>query len=92
MENSEKIYKEIEKLFVVDNGLVDILAVSGLDPETTYTEAYLDMLKDIGFLQTALHALLDNFNSVINDLEFEVSEVKPFNPHNMESVAKAAGL
>jgi len=73
MENLNKIYKEIEKLYDADSNLIDILAVSGFDSETQYKEGYHDMLDDTKALQKALHALLDNFNDVITDIEFEVS-------------------
>jgi len=75
----DKIYKNIEKLYDVDNDLIDILAVSGRDSETRYKKEYLDMLEDIKSLQRALHALLDNHQSTINDIEYwlEPLPVKP---------------
>ena len=69
----EKIYKEIKRLYEADNNLCDILACSGRDPETQYTIEYLSMLEDMKELQESLRGVLDNFNGVINDIEYEVS-------------------
>jgi len=70
MDTIETIYKNIEKLYDVDNDLIDILAVAGRDSETTYKDGYLDMLIDMKSLQEAIHGILDNFNDTINDIEY----------------------
>jgi len=79
MDTIEKIYKELEKLYDADNNLIDILAVSGHDSETQYKKEYLDMLDEIKSLQRALHAILDQHQSTINDIEYwlEPLPVKP---------------
>lgn len=80
METLEKLNKEIEKLYKVDDTLFDILEHAGHDSETKYKPAYLDMLDDTEALQRGLHALLDNHKSVIVDIEYELERVPATRP------------
>ena len=70
METLEKISKEIAKLYQIDNRLSNILEHAGRDSETKYTQEYLDLLENLKALRSGLHALLDNHNDTINELEY----------------------
>lgn len=89
MDTIEKIYKNIEKLFDVDNDLIDILAASGCDFETQYKKEYLDMLDDIKSLQRALHAILDNHNDTINDIEYALEPLPIKNQPALDAIAES---
>jgi len=69
METLEKINKEIKKLYQVDDRLSNILERAGQDAETNYTQPYLDLIEDLKALRGGLHALLDNHNDTIMNLE-----------------------
>ena len=100
MDTIDEIYNNIKKLYDVDSDMIDILAVSGRDSETKYTNEYLNMLDDMKDLQKALHAVLDNFNDAINDIEYAL-EPLPIKPtkkipsmpafDEMDTIAKLAG-
>ena len=96
METLEKINKQIGRLFDIDDCLFDILEHAGCDYETVCTEGYSDMLEGIKSLRKSLHALLDNHNDVIMDIEYAL-EPLPVKTNlvvdpTIAKFSKAAGL
>lgn len=69
---TEKIYKQIKRLQSVNDDLEAILATAGRDSETNYKKEYLDMLDSMKALRVALGVLLDDHQSVIMDVEYEM--------------------
>lgn len=70
METLEKVNKQIKKLYTVDDRLSNVLERAGQDSETKHTQPCLDLIENLKALNSGLHALLDNHNDTIMELEY----------------------
>ena len=90
MDTLEKINKQIGRLFDIDDCLDNILEHAGRDYETKYSDAYLDLIMDVRSLRSSLHAVLDNHNDLIMDIEYalEPLPIKIPNQPALDAIAK----
>ena len=97
----EKIYKEVKRLYSIDDNLFDALDKAGEDAETIYTEGYLDVVLEMRSLQEAVHSLLSEHINTFNEIEWYIG---PENRHSspnkipnqpafndMDTIARLAG-